>query len=104
MRPISSPPWSIQLATTVPRPGPLKGSGLLFGVKLTTIFRIVMLIGEVFLEAMSTGIVTQAEIDWLTINQINFSREEEAKALQIGRLLDGGQLQIGCRMLGKTMA
>ena len=63
-----------------------------------------MLIGEVFLEAMSTGIVTQAEIDWLTINQINFSREEEAKALQIGRLLDEGQLQIGCRMLGKTMA
>jgi hypothetical protein len=63
-----------------------------------------MLIGEVFLEAMSTGIVTQAEIDWLTINQINFSREEEAKALQIGRLLDEGQLQIGCRMLGKTVA
>ena len=63
-----------------------------------------MLIGEVFLEAMSTGIVTQAEIDWLTINQVNFSREEEAKALQIGRLLDEGQLQIGCRMLGKTMA
>jgi hypothetical protein len=63
-----------------------------------------MLIGEVFLEAMSTGIVTQAEIDWLTINQVNFSREEEAKALQIGRLLDEGQLQIGCRVLGKTMA
>ena len=63
-----------------------------------------MLIGEVFLEAMSTGIVTQAEIDWLTINQVNFSREEEAKALKIGRLLDEGQLQIGCRVLGKTMA
>ena len=58
-----------------------------------------MLIGEVFLEALSTGIVTQDEIDWLTINQANFSREEEAKALKIGRLLDEGQLQMGCRVL-----
>jgi len=63
-----------------------------------------MLIGEVFLEALSTGIVTQAEIDWLTINQAGFSREEEAKALRIGRLLDEGQLQIGCRMLGRAAA
>ena len=63
-----------------------------------------MLIGEVFLEAISTGIVTQAEIDWLTINQAGFSREEEAKALKIGRLLDEGQLQIGCRMLGRATA
>jgi hypothetical protein len=63
-----------------------------------------MLIGEVFLEALSTGIVTQAEIDWLTINQASFSREEEAKALKIGRLLDEGQLQIGCRMLGRAAA
>ncbi len=63
-----------------------------------------MLIGEVFLEALSTGIVTQAEIDWLTINQASFSREEEAKALRIGRLLDEGQLQIGCRMLGGAAA
>lgn len=60
-----------------------------------------MLVGEVFLEALSTGVVTQEEIDWLTINQANFSREEEAKALKIGRLLDAGQLQIGCRMLGQ---
>jgi hypothetical protein len=63
-----------------------------------------MLLGEVFLEAMSTGIVTQAEIDWLTTNQANFTREEEAKALKIGRLLDAGDLQIGCRMLGQTAA
>jgi 3-oxoacyl-[acyl-carrier-protein] synthase III len=65
---------------------------------------IAMLVGEVFLEAMSTGIVTQAEIDWLTIHQARFSREEEAKALQLGRLLEAGQLQIGCRILGNTPA
>ncbi|MFZ0409091.1 MAG: hypothetical protein WAM11_13415 [Cyanobium sp.] len=63
-----------------------------------------MLVGEVFLEAMSTGVITQQEIDWLTINQANFSRAEEAKALQIGRLLDEGQLQIGCRVLGNPVA
>jgi hypothetical protein len=59
-----------------------------------------MLLGEVFLETMSTGIITQDEIDWLTTHQAGFSREEEAKALQIGRLLDEGRIQIGCRLLG----
>jgi hypothetical protein len=63
-----------------------------------------MLIGEVFLETMSTGVITQAEIDWLTINQAAFSREEEAMALKIGRLLDEGSIQIGCRLLGEKAA
>jgi len=59
-----------------------------------------MLVGEVFLETMATGIITQQEIDWLTTHQVGFSREEEAMALKIGRLLDAGELQIGCRLLG----
>ncbi|MEB3165933.1 MAG: hypothetical protein VKO65_04610 [Cyanobacteriota bacterium] len=59
-----------------------------------------MLIGEIFLETMATGIITQEEIDWLTIRQSDFDRDEEAKALKIGRLLDEGQIQIGCRLLG----
>lgn len=59
-----------------------------------------MLIGEIFLETMATGIITQDEIDWLTIRQSDFDRDEEAKALKIGRLLDEGQIQIGCRLLG----
>ena len=47
-----------------------------------------MLIGEVVLEALATGVITQEEIDWLTTHQAQFSRAEEAKALQIGcRLL-----------------
>ena len=61
-----------------------------------------MLIGEVFLETMATGIITQEEIDWLTTHQASFSRDEEARALQIGRLLDEGQIQIGCRLLGQA--
>jgi hypothetical protein len=60
-----------------------------------------MLIGEIFLETMATGIITQEEIDWLTTHQASFNREEEAKALRIGRLLDEGQIQIGCRLLGQ---
>ena len=59
-----------------------------------------MLVGEVFLETMATGIITQEEIDWLTTHQSQFNREEEAKALKIGRLLDEGAIQIGCRLLG----
>ncbi len=60
-----------------------------------------MLIGEIFLETMASGIITQEEIDWVTTHQASFSREEEAKALRIGRLLDEGQIQIGCRLLGQ---
>jgi hypothetical protein len=62
---------------------------------------VVMLVGEVYLETMATGIITQEEIDWLTIGQSDFSREEEAMALKIGRLLDEGSIQIGCRLLGE---
>ncbi|MEB3362645.1 MAG: hypothetical protein VKI42_11045 [Synechococcaceae cyanobacterium] len=57
-------------------------------------------LGEVFLETMSTGIITQEEIDWLTLQQTEFNREEEAKALRLGRLLDEGVIQIGCRLIG----
>lgn len=61
-----------------------------------------MLIGEVYLEALASGIITQEEIDWLTTHQASFNRDEEAKALKIGRLLDEGAIQIGCRLLGKA--
>ncbi|MFN6131724.1 MAG: hypothetical protein ACK46L_02225 [Synechococcaceae cyanobacterium] len=57
-------------------------------------------LGEVFLESLATGIITQEEIDWLTLRQSQFNREEEAKALRLGRLLDEGAIQIGCRLIG----
>ena len=57
-------------------------------------------LGEIFLETMSTGIITQQEIDWLTLQQTRFNRDEEAKALRLGRLLDEGVIQIGCRLIG----
>lgn len=58
-----------------------------------------MSIGEVFLESLSTGVITSEEIAWVTRKQAQFSREEEAVALKLGRLLDNGQIQIGCCLL-----
>lgn len=57
-----------------------------------------MTLGELFLEAMSTGVITQTEMDWLTHQQPNFDRTEEATALRLGRLIDQGSIQLGCRM------
>lgn len=57
-------------------------------------------LGEIFLETMATGIITHDEIDWLTLEQSRFNRDEEAKALRLGRLLDEGVIQIGCRLIG----
>jgi hypothetical protein len=58
-----------------------------------------MQIGEVFLESVSTGVITAEEIAWVTSRQGQFSRDEEAVALKLGRLLDSGDIQIGCRLL-----
>jgi hypothetical protein len=58
-----------------------------------------MSIGEVFLESVSTGVITNEEIAWITKMQAQFNRPEEAVALKLGRLLDNGAIQIGCRLL-----
>ena len=58
-----------------------------------------MTLGELFLEAMSTGVITQQEMDWLATEQSNFSRTEEATAIRLGRLIDEGNIQLGCRVL-----
>ena len=57
-----------------------------------------MTLGELFLEAISTGVITESEVDWLTAHQRSFSRIEEATALRLGRLMDKGSIQLGCRM------
>ena len=55
-------------------------------------------IGTLFLASISTGIITQDELVWLTRNQSNFSRCEKATALKLDQLLDSGELQLGCRI------
>ena len=59
-----------------------------------------MSVGELFLESVSTGVITAEEIDWITAQQAAFNRQEEAIVLKLGRLLDEGIIQIGCRLLG----
>ena len=55
-------------------------------------------LGSLYLKINSTGIITLSELDWVTKQQINFSRVEEALAIKLGRLLDSGDINIGCRI------
>ena len=57
-----------------------------------------MNLGLLFLKSISTGVITSDEMNWLTSNQSHFSRVEEATALKLGRLLDRGLIQLGCRI------
>jgi len=57
-----------------------------------------MTLGELFLEAMSSGVITKSEMTWVTDHQNSFSRTEEAVAQRLGRLIDQGSIQLGCRI------
>ena len=57
-----------------------------------------MTLGEVLLSSLSSGVITQDEVDWVTSNQHCFSREEAASALRLGRLIDTGDVNLGCRL------
>ncbi|WP_269623403.1 hypothetical protein [Prochlorococcus marinus] len=57
-----------------------------------------MNLGSLFLQSVSTGIITSDEMNWITANQRYFSRLEEATALKLGRLFDRGLIQLGCRI------
>ena len=57
-----------------------------------------MTLGELFLEAMSSGVITNGEMTWVTSHQDYFSRTEKAVAQRLGRLIDEGSIQLGCRM------
>jgi len=57
-----------------------------------------MTAGVLFIESLYSGVITQTEIDWLLAQQGRFSRAEQAAMLRLGRLLDQGQIQLGCRL------
>ena len=57
-----------------------------------------MNLGSLFLQSVSSGVITRDEMQWVTDNQRKFSRIEEATALKLGRLLDRGFIQMGCRL------
>ena len=50
-----------------------------------------MTLGEVFLESISTGVITIQEMAWVGAHQDDFSRAEVATAIRLGRLIDEGQ-------------
>lgn len=57
-----------------------------------------MTLGELFLEAIATGVITNGEMAWVTAQQADFDRTEEAVAVRLGRLIDEGTIQLGCRL------
>ena len=57
-----------------------------------------MEIGTLFLKSNSTGIITFSELEWITTHQSNFTRLEESIAIKLGRMLDAGSINIGCRL------
>ena len=58
-----------------------------------------MNLGLLFLESVSSGVITSAEMNWVTSHQGDFSRVEEAIALKLGRLVDSGFIHMGCRIV-----
>ena len=57
-----------------------------------------MTAGKLFLKSLYSGVITQAEINWLLTQQSRFSRAEQAAMQRLGRLLDQGHIQLGCRV------
>ena len=57
-----------------------------------------MSLGAVFLSSIATGVVTEAEVSWIAAHQDSFNRREAAVALRLGRLLDQGTVNLGCRL------
>ena len=57
-----------------------------------------MILGQIFLEAIATGVITRREMAWVTERQGDFDRTESAVAVRLGRLIDEGAVQFGCRL------
>ena len=57
-----------------------------------------MTIGEVFLDSLTTGVITEYEIAWVAAHQVEFNRQEEAAAIRLGRFIDQGLVNLGCRL------
>tara|TARA_Y100001968_G_scaffold301272_1_gene313379 strand:- start:114 stop:335 length:222 start_codon:yes stop_codon:yes gene_type:complete len=54
-----------------------------------------MNLGTLFLNSLSSGLITIDEMDWIANHQLDFSRIEEAMAIKLGRYLDRGIIKIG---------
>ena len=57
-----------------------------------------MNLGLLFLKVNTTGIITLAELDWITNHQSEFSRLDMSLVIKIGRLMDSGVIEIDSRL------
>ena len=57
-----------------------------------------MTIGELFLESLNSGGITEGDVNWLAHHQEDFSRAEGAAAIRLGRLMDEGEVNLGCHL------
>ena len=57
-----------------------------------------MNLGLLFLKVNTIGVITLAELDWITDNQSNFSRLDMTLVIKIGRLMDSGVVEIDSRL------
>ena len=57
-----------------------------------------MNLGLLFLKVNTIGVITLAELDWITNHQSEFSRLDMSLVIKIGRLMDSGVVEIDCRL------
>ena len=55
-------------------------------------------IGLLFLKVNTLGVITLAELDWITNHQSEFSRLDMSLVIKIGRLMDSGSIEIDSRL------
>ena len=57
-----------------------------------------MNLGLLFLKVNTTGVITLAELDWITNHQSEFSRLDMSLVIKIGRQMDSGVIEIDSRL------
>ena len=57
-----------------------------------------MTVGELFLESLNSGVITEGDVNWLANHQDDFNRAEVATAIRLGRLMDEGAVNLGCHL------
>ena len=57
-----------------------------------------MNLGLLFLKVYTNGVITLAELDWITNHQSEFSRLDMSLVIKIGRLMDSGVVEIDSRL------
>ena len=57
-----------------------------------------MNLGLLYLKVNTLGVITLAELDWVTNHQSEFSRLDMSLVIKIGRLMDSGVVEIDNRL------